>query len=223
MRTRVRLCPFLASVLPLCLPAILSAQIIKGPIINSANGHDYYIISEGNWSQDEADAESIGGHLATVRNAAENTWILNNLAVDFSASGGPNLSDVPLWIGFYDPTGIAHNDGFGGPGTQHAADFVWADGEPVTYTNWTPLSSNGGEPNNAGGIEYYTAFNWPYVFNTGAPGTWNDTPIGGFGDGPYYGVAEVDVPEPASAALVICTILATVKARGRINKSPGTK
>jgi hypothetical protein len=82
---------------------------------------------------------------------------------------------------------------------------VWADGSTSTYRNW-----NSGEPNNASPGEYYAAINWHFAAGTGAPGTWNDTPVGGTSgfsgnsNGPYYAIAEVSAaaPEPASMALL---------------------
>jgi len=88
-----------------------------------------------------------GGHLAAVNDANENNWILGT----FSGFGGVNHS---LWIGFNDPT--------------HSQNFVWANGEPVTYTNWRP-----GEPNTGFGSDYYT---YMYPSNiTGFVGQWNNT------------------------------------------------
>lgn len=196
-------CVLVGAVGLLARPAVSLASIVEGPIVNPVNGNSYYVLSQGTWTQDESDAESIGGHLTTIRNAAENAWIVNNIAKDFSNSGGPNLSDVPLLIGFYDPT---QNDG---DGAQHAADFKWIDGEPTTYTNWYS-----GEPNNnlnALPGEYWTAINWDYAHNLGGPGTWNDinnTDVD-------YGIAEI-VPEPGSLVLLAPAVIAALKVRRRI-------
>src|SRR4051812_48449020 len=54
----------------LLLAAINSqAAILTGPITNPANGHDYYLLSAGIWTASEAEAEDLGGTLATIRNA----------------------------------------------------------------------------------------------------------------------------------------------------------
>lgn len=50
-------------------------------------------------------------------------------------------------------------------------------------------------PNNNAGDEYYAVPNYYH------DGTWNDVPLDGFGTVPY-GI--VEVPEPASAALIAC-------------------
>ena len=137
-----------------------------------------------------------GGNLTTVNDAAENAWIVGNLAV--AVPGGVDLSHLPLWIGYSDPT---HDAG----GGSHAGNFVWADGETSTYTNW---NTGTGEPNNDGG-EYYAAINWHLAQAGGPVGTWNDTAepgstgFGGTSDGPYFGIVEIAVaPEPASLGVL---------------------
>lgn len=158
---------------------------VLGPVTNSLNGHKYYLIPATNWTSAEAAAQRLGGHLATIRNDSENGWIANHLAVDFSSGGGPNLSNRPLWIGLYDPS---TNDG-----VQHAANFIWASGEPSGYRHWDP-----GQPDNFQNGEYYSCINWHLAAGaTGDRGFWNDAPLNGttgfagLTDGPYYGIAEV--------------------------------
>src|SRR5258705_13475616 len=43
--------------------------ILSGPLVNPANGHFYYLLSQNTWSNAEVEAVSHGGHLATIRNA----------------------------------------------------------------------------------------------------------------------------------------------------------
>lgn len=47
------------------------AAILAGSVVNPANGHTYFLLSQNTWSNAESEAVSLGGHLATVRNAAE--------------------------------------------------------------------------------------------------------------------------------------------------------
>ena len=169
-----------------------SASIVVGPITNPQTGHSYAILAPGTWTEAQAEAHALGGHLATIRSLTENNWITNNLLVNFQPSGGPNLSHLPLWIGLYDPT---IKDG---AGSQHAADFIWDSGESYSYRNW-----NSGEPNNTGNAEYYTAINWDYAAGySSTPGTWNDTPLNGStgyagtSSGPYYGLVEFGAGVP---------------------------
>ena len=154
------------------------------PAVNPANGHTYYLLSADTWNNSEAFAQTLGGNLVTINDAAENQWVFNTFFPMISISGDP-----ALWIGLSDPT---LNDG---SGSQHAADFVWADGESATYRNWVS-----GEPNNAGGVEYYAAMRSP--FDT-LPGTWNDlSNTGGGAAGNVFGVVEV-VPEPQAYACLL--------------------
>jgi hypothetical protein len=140
------------------------AAILGGPIVNPANGHSYYLLSQNTWSNAEAEAVSLGGHLATIRNTGENQWVYST----FASCGGA------LWIGLTD--------------RDKVFEFKWVSGEPLSYTNF-----GGGEPDNGtGGTEYYVHF-WgtahkPFTDNS----TWNDyadrdTVLGV----PLYGVAEI--------------------------------
>ena len=71
------------------------------------------------WQEAQAYAESLGGNLVTINSAIDNAAV-------YALAGGTRA-----WIGFND---------LASEGT-----FVWASGEPVSYTAWA-----GGEPNNAG-------------------------------------------------------------------------
>ena len=116
----------LLSVLIFGLSMSARAGILAGPITNPANGHAYYLLSENTWSNAEAEAVSLGGHLATIRNAAEDRWVYST----FCTYGGA------LWIGLTD--------------RQKAFQFTWTSGEPVSYTTW-----GGGQPDNCNGVEFY--------------------------------------------------------------------
>ncbi|OPY03607.1 MAG: Lectin C-type domain protein [Syntrophorhabdus sp. PtaB.Bin184] len=94
-----------------------NATVLYGPITNPENHHDYYLLSANTWSDAEAEAVSLGGHLATIRNAYENQWIYDT----FSSFGGTKRL---LWIGLND--------------VAHTGTFRWVSGEPVTYLNFSP-------------------------------------------------------------------------------------
>jgi hypothetical protein len=145
----------------------------------------YQLLSNADWTDSEAAAAALGGHLAVIRNAEQQNFV-------FSTFGGYGGSQRILWIGMYDPSQDLN-------GNSHAQNMVWVDGEPVTYTNW-----DSGEPNGTGS-EFYVAMYYPNYHN---PGSWNDwvnrtaDPIGI----PFYGVVEYG-PEPSSG--LMAGILAT--------------
>ena len=79
------------------------------------NGHKYALTkTPGNWNNAEAQAESNGGHLVTINNAAENSWLLQTFGTG------------SLWIGLYQPAGSA----------EPAGGWTWISGEASSYRNW---------------------------------------------------------------------------------------
>ncbi|MEM9264082.1 MAG: DUF4347 domain-containing protein [Cyanobacteria bacterium P01_F01_bin.13] len=91
-----------------------------------------YLLTDGSktWEQAQAEAESLGGNLVTINDAAEETWLRQTFG-----------DAERLWIGLND--------------RQVEGQFEWANGEPVTYLNWAS-----GEPNNFNGNEDMAALNW---------------------------------------------------------------
>ena len=109
------------------------AAIVTGPVLNPANSHFYYLLAAADWISSENEALTLGGHLATINDQAENDWVFST----FSAGSTRNL-----WNGLNDAAA---------EGT-----FVWASGEPLIYSNFA-----GSEPNNNGNEDYvhwYTTF-----------------------------------------------------------------
>ena len=89
-----------------------------------------------------------------------------------------------------------------GSGVIHESHFVWADGTPVTFTDWLT-----GEPNNSGSSEYNTALRGPLDSPLGA---WNDIPNSGGGTiGGVFGVVEI-VPEPQVYAYLLVSVVAFI-------------
>ena len=165
----------LAALASMAFLANSQANVLIGPTVNPANGHLYYLLTPSTWTAAEAEAITLGGHLATINNAAENAWV-------FTTFGGSR----PLWIGLTD--------------SQVEGTFVWKSGEPFSYSNWSP-----GEPNDAFGLypEDYTYIVENSNPHGLVPGQWNDVPDDGQGVGvPLYGVVEV-VPEPTAMAVVL--------------------
>ncbi len=82
----------------------------------------YLLASNTTWTVAEDVANQLGGHLVTINDAAEDAWL--------ASLGWANGRS--LWIGLND--------------AAVSNVFVWASGQPVTYTNWRP-----DEPNNGNG------------------------------------------------------------------------
>jgi hypothetical protein len=176
------------------LPTMAIASIIVGPITNPANSHRYLLLSQNTWTASEAEAISLGGHLATVNDAAENSWIYST----FTRFGEV---DRTLWIGLND----AAKEG----------TFVWSSGEPVIYTHWW---TTGGSPNNCCGGEDYVQI-YDQSRGSGISGYWND--IGDrtveFGVN-LYGVVELPpVSEPKEYLLLLLGICYFFWLRGTFN------
>ena len=142
----------------------VNAAVVEGPIYNPATGSMYYLLTQNTWTSSQTEAQALGGHLATVQNQAEQSWIFRTFGIGF---GGRRL----LWIGLND---IASE------GT-----FRWSSGETSAYRAWAP-----GEPNNSSSNEDYVAL---YYQGHSAQGLWNDwpnlqaDPIGI----PFMGVVEI--------------------------------
>jgi hypothetical protein len=100
---------------------------VAGPIVNPANNHTYYLLTPSSWTTAETNAVTLGGHLITVNDSAENEFARASV-LRFDGA------DRRGWIGYND--------------VASEGTFVWSSGQTSTYTNWS-----GGEPNNSGGLE----------------------------------------------------------------------
>ncbi len=160
---------------------ILWAQpsVIQGPLTYPANDHTYYLLDASSWTDAEAAAVSLGGHLVTINDQDENNWVWKMFYPGHP--NDPNDPDPHLWIGLND--------------IDSEGTFEWTNGDPVTFTNW-----DNNQPSNSGGIEDYVGM-WevPPPDASGIAGKWNDfdnlppvsSRIG-------YGVVEIIEPEMGS-------------------------
>ncbi len=87
------------------------------------NGHRYYCSATNNftWEQAKNSAASNGGYLVTINDANENAFLNNVVLANYA------------WIGYNDEAS--------------EGNFVWANGEGSTYSNWVT-----GEPNNSAAV-----------------------------------------------------------------------
>jgi hypothetical protein len=99
-----------------------------GSVTNPSNGHYYLLTSSAmSWPSAEAYAVSLGGHVATVRNAAENQWIAQTF--------DPLTTQSSIFIGFND--------------IDIEGTWKWSSGEASTFTNW-----RSGQPDNNGNEDW---------------------------------------------------------------------
>jgi hypothetical protein len=146
--------------------AIKAIDVLKGPVTNRSNKHIYYLLSAASWTESEAAAARLGGHLATVRSSAENGFITNQFAWF-------NLAPRDLWIGLNDAKSEGH--------------FVWSSGEPVDF-----IPKRSPMPTDNSGQEDYVHIMIPTATDAGL---WNDFPDAGLPGRAVYGVVEIVPPE----------------------------
>jgi hypothetical protein len=151
------------------------AAILRGPVTNSANGHVYYLLAQATWTQSEDEAISLGGHLVTISDEAENNWVYDTFSL---INGAP----IALWLGLNDQL--------------EEGKFVWASGQTSSYTHWSQ-----GQPDNGGGGEFPEHFvhMWFPGFNPGyvTDRYWNDLPdLDSVHETPVCGVVEIEGEQP---------------------------
>ena len=101
------------------------------------NNATYRLTPDGmTWDQADAFAQSVGGELVKIENQAENDWLTATFGSEFYFIGANDVSSE--------------------------GDFVWSDGSPIDYQNWSP-----GEPNNWENREDHAVI-------YGATGAWFD-------------------------------------------------
>jgi hypothetical protein len=162
----------------ICAARTWAASPILGPVINPANSHEYFLLSIDTWTASESAAQGLNGHLVTINDAAEQTWV-------YSTFGAPSGSDRSLWTGLNDAAT---------EGTK-----VWASGELSTYTNWYD-ASNGVTPATD---DYVFMLLSQGIQSQG--GKWLITADHGYFTNPHvYGVVErvVGAPEPSGIVFI---------------------
>ena len=159
-------------------PTLQAFASILQTQVSPVNGHTYHLLTVDTWTNSEATAVSLGGHLATVRNLQEQNWIWQTFGI---------ANQRHLWIGLND--------------VAVEGTFRWSSGEALTYTNWTSSEPNNNpiwRPENWVHLDGYRNGEWNDV-NEGIP---SSVIL------PLQGVVEISsasntVPEPTSAAIAV--------------------
>ncbi len=81
-------------------------------VMNPANGHAYKSVQCERWEDAQAQAINEEAHLVSINDAAEQEWLVKIFGT------------APYWIGLTD--------------VEKKGEWRWANGEPITYTNWAP-------------------------------------------------------------------------------------
>ncbi len=108
------------------------------------NGHEYRLTDPLPWLEAEAQAEGWGGTLVIIDNIEEEEWLLSQY--------GENEN---LWIGLN--------------AIDHQGVWVWANGAPLTFTNWCD-----GEPTNFFGDQEEDAAVVSWLFEGNYGDCWNN-------------------------------------------------
>ena len=146
----------------------------------------YTIVDASSWSDAEAQAVRLGGHLATINNDSENTFVEQLVYENGTTTeeGG-----VAGWIGLTD----IDSDGA----------YEWVSGEISSYRNWDVANyqPNGSPQNNSGIISGSESNRYADPFGREA-GKWHDYNPGEVAE-PNIGIAETPFIRRGNSAYVI--------------------
>ena len=116
------------------LVSLSKAAPVIWPVTYGGNGHYYLPIATPypiSWSDANAVANMLGGHLATITSVEENDFVFS--LIDDEIYWYPSVNIRGPWIGGYQLPGSTEPDG----------GWAWVTGEPFVYANWDL-----GQPNN---------------------------------------------------------------------------
>jgi len=106
----------------------VNAAPVQWQISAGGNDHWYEAVSVPDgitWSNANSAATAMGGYLATITSAAENTFVYSLVDADIYWTNIDGVDTAGPWLGGFDSGG-----------------WKWVTGEPFSYTNWYP-----GDPN----------------------------------------------------------------------------
>ncbi len=146
---------------PLGIAEIKIPKEIPEPVIR---GNSIYTIVDGpSWTEAEANANKLSGHLVTINDAEENNWLFQNIVRDLNS---PNA-----WIGLND--------------IQNEGQWEWISGIDSSYTNWS-IHNGVSQPDNLEG-DQDVAYFWDDY-----PSQWDDA-HGGYKDNGELHAPEITV------------------------------
>lgn len=118
-------------------------SVLAGPFYS--NGHTYYLLDNSNRHQADAAARLLGGHLVTLDDAAETSWVRTNV-IEFD--GVPRHA----WLGLSD--------------VSYEGIYSWDNDSLSSYRAWISAEPNGGTNENYvamfsnSNVWFDAAYNW---------------------------------------------------------------
>ncbi len=167
----------------------LVVDVAPGPVpelavlateVSPINGHTYMLLEPSKWSEAEAFARSVGGHLVTVRSRDENDWLIDTF-------GRWEDENRDMWIGLHD--------------RGHEGEFVWVSGEPVEWTRWdNRMPDNGTREDDTGyGEDFVVLYGDRSERRDERWNDFKDLPTASWTEG-IHGVVEI-IPDPNAPEL----------------------
>jgi hypothetical protein len=159
------------------LLAVTSTALADDHVWHYYNGHEYALtLTQDIWLHQEAEAVSLGAHLVTINDAAENAWVAQTFGHTYCLGYADNPVGDLVDIGYYfNPVSAA---------------WEWISGQPVTYTNLYGSFPEGGSHAYIHGASHPSVGTWNAAyFITEAGATI-----------PAFGV--IETPEPSAFALL---------------------
>jgi len=191
---------------------VLSASLASATVIatQTFSGHTYKLLDASSWQAAQAEAESLGGDLVTVNNAAENNFILTTFGPTALAHS-QDTGKVNLWLGITDQ--------------DVEGTWKWISGLSSSFTDWfEDQPQHGFNDEDFGGIRLRGSSSKVPV------GHWIDIVSDSRLGDRSFGVVEIasgsvenpPAPEPASivlAAMGGAAVFAHRRAKGRKGNS----
>lgn len=141
-----------------------------GWLQSSSTGWWYKLTSERHfWTDAEAEAVSVGGHLAYIPTSTENEWLADTF-------NGTTIDDVPAAY-------MGYND------ISVEGTWEWVSGDTGTFTAWNTGEPSGGTAQNWGSLNLRDA-------GTAVRATWSDV---GTGNATRQGIMQIQNPSALTA------------------------
>jgi len=108
-------------------PASVASSTLPPSTPREFRGHRYrYVPGQFTWDEARVNAISLGGHLATLTDEAENQWVWSEFSKYLPSLPRTYCDDRAWWIG--------------GAFSKESNSWSWVTGEPFQYTCWSALT-----------------------------------------------------------------------------------